>query len=101
MPMMGYLPRMDHCALCDEPVTGAGRFDAERGGAICSRCPSDAPMMTDGARRIILKAARTDMNVIDKLDGHPDWPLAARLYRPFVLQRIDRRNNKVTPELPG
>jgi len=101
MPLMGYTPRMDFCALCDAEVTGAGRFDAERGGAICPRCPSDAPKMTDGARRIILKAAQTDMNVIDKLDGHPDWPLAARLYRPFVLQRIDRRNAKVLPELPG
>jgi len=101
MPLMGYLPLMDRCALCGGPVEGASRFDAERGGTVCALCPSDAPRMTGGAHRIILRAAQTDMSVIDKLDGHPDWPLAARLYRPFVLQRIDRRNEKLLPELPG
>ena len=42
----------------------------------------------------------TDYNVIPKLDGHPDWPEAARLYRPFVARRIDRRIKIDWPELP-
>jgi hypothetical protein len=38
--------------------------------------------------------------VTGKLLGHPDWQSAARLYRPFVLMRIDRGLNKVLPDLP-
>jgi recombinational DNA repair protein (RecF pathway) len=99
MPLMGYLPRMDACAVCGRPVEGEGRFDAELGGAVCLSCPSSAPKMSNGARRILLRAPQTDLTLIPKLDGHPDWPEAARLYRSFVDQRIERRQ-KVEPPLP-
>ena len=100
MPLMGYLPRMDSCVTCGALVEGAGRFDAERGGAVCLNCHSSAPKMTEGVRRIILRAAQTDYNLVGKLLRHPDWQAVARLYRPFVLMRIDRNLNKVLPELP-
>jgi hypothetical protein len=46
------------------------------------------------------KAPLTDYKVVPLLDGHPDWQEAARLYRPFVERRIERRFRAVTPELP-
>lgn len=99
MALMGYLPQMNACVICGAKVDGDGRFDFERGGVVCPKCPSHAPQMTAGARRIILRAPQTRIDVIDKLMGHPDWPLAARLYRPFVADRIERRQ-KVNPPLP-
>ena len=99
MPLMGYLPVMDRCVLCGAPIDGDCRFDADRGGAVCLACKSSAPRISNGARRIILRAAQTDYNLVCKLDGHPDWPEAARRYRPFVLSRIDRRIH-IEPELP-
>lgn len=99
MPLMGYLPVMDRCVLCGAPIDGDCRFDADRGGAVCLACKSSAPRLSNGARRIILRAAQTDYNLVCKLDGHPDWPEAARRYRPFVLSRIDRRIH-IEPELP-
>ena len=99
MPLMGYLPVMDRCVLCGAPIDGDCRFDADRGGAVCLACKSSAPRLSNGARRIILRAAQTDYNLVGKLDGHPDWPEAARRYRPFVLSRIDRRIH-IEPELP-
>ncbi len=100
MPLMGFLPCMDRCVVCGAPVDGAARFDEAQGGVVCDHCPSDAPRISQGARRIILRAPQTDYQVVPKLDGHPDWPEAARLYRPFVERRIERRFRKSTPELP-
>ncbi len=100
MPMMGFRPLMDRCVICGSPVDGAARFDEALGGVVCDRCPSDAPRISQGARRIIYKAPLTDYAVVPKLDGHPDWPEAARLYRPFVERRIERRFRQATPELP-
>ena len=100
MPLMGYRPQMDRCVLCGAPVCGDARFDEERGGVVCAQCRSAAPKISNGARRIMLRAPQTDYLVVPKLDGHPDWPEAARLYRPFVLRRIDRRIKSELPELP-
>lgn len=101
MPLMGFRPSMDRCVICGAEVDGAARFDELLGGVVCDRCPSDAPRISQGARRIIYKAPLTDYNVVPKLDGHPDWPEAARLYRPFVARRIDLRAQKQSiPELP-
>ncbi len=100
MPLMGFCPSMDRCVVCGAAVDGPARFDEEKGGVVCSRCPSHAPQISNGARRIMYKAPRTDYSVVPKLDGHPDWAEAARLYRPFVERRIERRFRLVTPELP-
>ena len=98
MPAMGYTPVMDRCMECASPVDGECRFDAGRGGVICLNCRSAAPRLSAGARRIILRAAQTDYNLVPKLDGHPDWPEAAHRYRPFVLDRIDRRIRFTPPD---
>jgi len=100
MPLMGFRPMMDRCVICGTPVDGEGRFDEARGGVVCLRCPSHAPRISAGARRIIMKAPMTDYSVVPKLDGHPDWPEAARLYRPFVERRIERRFRQSAPDTP-
>ena len=101
MPLMGYLPQMERCVVCGrEPEPGDVRFDEERGGVACGACSSSAPRISNGARRIIWRAAQTDFNTVPKLDGHPDWPEAARLYRPFVTRRIERRIKSDMPALP-
>lgn len=100
MPLMGFRPLMDRCVICGNPVNGEARFDEALGGVVCKLCPSVAPCISAGARRIIYKAPLTDYSVVPKLDGHPDWPEAARLYRPFVERRIERRFRQATPELP-
>lgn len=99
MPMMGYLPSTEQCVVCGCPVDGACRFDAELGGVVCLKCPSRAPAMSAGARRIVMRAPKTDYASVPKLAGHANWPEAARLYRPFVAERIARRT-KMEPELP-
>ncbi len=101
MPLMGYLPQMERCVVCGrEPDPSDVRFDEERGGVACGTCSPNAPRVSNGARRIIWRAAQTDYTAVPRLDGHPDWPEAARLYRPFVLRRIERRIKSDLPELP-
>ena len=100
MPLMGFRPLMDRCVICGAAVDGEARFDEEKGGVVCRRCPSRAPVISAGARRIIYKAPRTDYSVVPKLDGHPDWMEAARLYRPFVERRIEQRFRNDIPEPP-
>lgn len=100
MPLMGFRPLMDKCVHCGAPVDGEARFDEVLGGVVCQKCPSHAPRISAGARRILFKAPLTDYSVVPKLEGHPDWAEAARLYRPFVERRIERRFRQDAPELP-
>ena len=100
MPILGYLPRMEACVLCGRPFQGGGRFDARLGGAVCPDCPSTAPEMTLEARRIIYKAPRTDYTRVDLLEDKPAWREAARLYRPFVSERIELPEKRIIPSPP-
>jgi len=100
MPLMGFRPMVDQCVICGAKVDGEARFDEEKGGVVCLRCPSHAPRISAGARRILYKAPLTDYLVVPKLEGHPDWEEAARLYRPFVERRIERRFRQAAPDVP-
>ena len=98
MAQLGYAPRVDACQRCGRAINGDARFDAERSGCVCLSCPSSAPRVTNGARRIMLKLPRTRFDQVRLLDGHPDWPEAARLFREYVNQRIQMQ--KFAPPLP-
>ncbi len=101
LPLLGFEPRMETCVVCGRPFEGAGRFDAHLGGAVCPDCPSRAPAMGYGARRILYRAPRTDFAKVALLNGHADWPEAARLIRPFVLERIALPIRRILPDLPS
>ena len=64
---------------------------------MCLSCPSSAPFISNGARRILMKLPRTGYDKVALLDGHPDWPEAARLYRTYVNRRL--RQEKFAPPL--
>ena len=98
MAQLGYAPRVDACQICGRPIDGDARFDALRSGCVCLNCASVAPRITNGARRIMLKLPRTRYDQVKLLDGHPDWPEAARLFRPYVSDRIQAQ--KYAPPLP-
>lgn len=95
---LGYAPRVDACMRCGRAIDGDARFDADRGGCVCLNCPSGAPFITNGARRILLKLPRTRYDQVKLLDGHPDWPEAARLFRRYVETRVSA--GTFAPPLP-
>ena len=97
MAQLGFAPRMDECGICGRRIDGDARFDAGLGGAVCLSCPSSAPFISNGARRILMKLPRTGYDKVALLDGHPDWPEAARLYRTYVNRRL--RQEKFAPPL--
>ncbi len=76
MALSGYPPRVE------------ARFDARLGGAVCLSCPSHAPRISLGARRILYKLPRTRFENAPKLVESPDWPEAARLFRQYTQQRM-------------
>ena len=88
MALSGYPPRVDSCVLCGRPIAGEARFDARLGGAVCPSCPSHAPRISLGARRILYKLPRTRFENAPKLVESPDWPEAARLFRKYTQQRM-------------
>ena len=100
MALMGWRPQMERCLMCGRPLEDGALFDAEKGGVVCEEHDMDLPRITRGARRIIWRAPQTDYETVPRLMGHPDWPLAARLYRPFVLERVERRLPVEPPPLP-
>ena len=98
MAQLGYAPRADACQICGAPIDGDARFDAIRGGCACLNCASSAPFISNGARRIFLKLPRTRYDQVKLLDGYPDWPEAARLFRTYVDYRIQAQ--RFAPPLP-
>ena len=98
MAQLGYAPRVDACQRCGAPIDGDARFDADRGGCVCLHCPSPAPLISHGARRIFLKLPRTRYEQVKLLPDHPDWQEAARLFRTYVDYRLMQQ--KFAPPLP-
>ena len=98
MAQLGYAPRVDACMRCGRAIDSDARFDADRGGCVCLNCPSSAPRISNGARRILLKLPRTRYDQVKLLDGHPDWPEAARLFRRYVETRVSAGGS--APPLP-
>ena len=99
MAQQGLRPMMHQCVICGRPVDGDARFDMERGGAVCLSCHSDAPKISHGARRIVMKLPGTKFDQVRLLDGNESWPEAARLFRRYVRLKIDR-HGRSEPELP-
>ena len=97
MAQLGFAPRMNQCVQCGRSIDGDARFDARLGGAVCLNCSSMAPFISNGARRIMMKLPRTQYDKVSLLDGHPDWPEAAKLFRIYVNRRIHQE--KYAPEL--
>ena len=98
MAQLGFAPRMDSCLICGKPVDGDARFDAELGGTVCLNCLSQAPRISNGARRILMKLPRTTYDRAALLVGHPSWPEAARHFRVYILDRLHM--DKGLPPLP-
>lgn len=84
----GLQPRMDVCLKCGRPVEGDARFDVRQGGVVCLDCPSRAPLIHNGARRIVMKLPRTAFDKYELLEGRPDWPEAARHFRGYVNEKM-------------
>ena len=97
MALNGFAPRMDACALCGRPIDGDARFDAWQGGAVCLNCLSGAPRISNGARRILMKAPRTQFDKFQLLNDRPEWPEAARHFRQYVNTKM--RMEKFAPPL--
>ena len=98
MAQLGYAPRMDVCLKCGQAINGDARFDVDRGGCVCLCCPSSAPRITNGARRILMKLPRTRYDQVQLLVDRPDWKEAARIFRSYIDDRIQMR--KFAPPLP-
>ena len=88
LTQLGFAPGMDRCMQCGRPVDGDARFDARLAGVVCLHCASNAPRISNGARRIIMKTPRTQYDKVALLEDRPEWPEAARLFRAYVDRRI-------------
>ena len=97
MALNGFAPRMDACVRCGRPIDGDCRFGAQQGGAVCLQCSSGAPRMSNGARRILMKAPRTAFDKFQLLSDRPEWPEAARRFRYYV--NLKMRMDKFAPPL--
>lgn len=98
MAQLGYAPRMDACAKCGAPIDSNARFDYRHGGCVCLRCPSSAPFISNGARRILMKLPRTKYDQVKLLIDRPDWIEAARMFRLYINDRLTMQ--KFAPPLP-
>lgn len=98
MAQLGLTPRMDVCLKCGRRVDGDARFDVDRGGSVCLSCPSSAPRISNGARRILMKLPRTRYDQVQLLVDRPDWIEAARIFRSYIDDRLQMR--KFAPPLP-
>ena len=85
----GFAPSADKCTLCGRSAQEeALGFDAPSGGCVCSRCVPRAQSLSEGARRILLKAPRTPYKAVEKLVGHPNWPEARERIDEFAHETV-------------
>ena len=98
--LTGFSPETRECVVCRRTAQQTTlRFDARKGGCVCAFCGPTAHVLSEGARRILMKAPRTPFDAVEKLDGHPDWPEAARRIREFTFARLGHEI-KNAPALP-
>ena len=92
MYLSGFTPAADKCAVCgksaQETVLG---FDAMLGGCVCFDCAPRAMSLSEGARRILLKAPKTPFKAVEKLVSHPDWLEAAERMDEFCAEILNGR----------
>lgn len=88
MSLGGFAPRMDACMRCGKPINGDAHFDAQLGGTVCLDCPSGAPFISNGARRIIMKLPRTPFDKFQLVNDRPEWPEAARIFRGYMNDKM-------------
>ena len=92
--MTGFSPNVSECVLCHTPFDKTTlRFDAQKGGCVCTFCSPGAHTLSEGARRILLKAPHTPYRAVEKLAPHENWPEAARRIREFTLARVGQIKN--------
>ncbi|MBQ6373398.1 MAG: DNA repair protein RecO [Clostridia bacterium] len=99
LALNGFSPGMSACVRCGRPVDGDARFDADLGGVVCADCPSSAPRITNGARRILLKAPRTQFDRFQLLADRPQWPEAAAHLRRYIDLKLHQQ--RFAPPLYG
>lgn len=87
----GFAPNTTECVLCHS-VSNL-RFDAVKGGCVCVKCCPGAKPLSEGARRILMKAPRAKYETVELLNEHPDWPEAAKRIREFTLARLNHEIN--------
>lgn len=75
-----------------------GSFDLSAGGAACPACGRRGEPLSNGARRILMKAPRTAFDRVALLADRPEWPEAAAHIRRFVSYRIEQYPRQL-PEL--
>ena len=90
----GFSPNVSECVICRTLADKTAlRFDAQKGGCVCTFCAPGAHVLTEGARRILLKAPRTPYSAVEKLFPREEWPEAARRIREFTLARVGNIKN--------
>lgn len=96
--LTGFAPNVSQCLICLSPAEKTPlRFDAQRGGCVCALCAPGAKRLSEGARRILLKAPRTPYDAVEKLAPHPDWPEAASRIREFTIARLAHEIKNAPP----
>lgn len=81
----GFAPLMDRCVSCGRSAESVPLgFSAKRGGCVCENCQKTIKPLSEGARRILLKAPRTPYKAVEKLVGHPDVKEAAARIREVI-----------------
>ena len=92
--MTGFSPNVTECVSCHVSHEKTSlRFDAQKGGCVCAFCSPGAHALSEGARRILMKAPRTPFSAVEKLLPREEWPEAAARIREFTLARVGNIKN--------
>ena len=98
MALLGQAPLMSSCLNCGAVIDGPARFDAAAGGVLCPECRGEAEPISNGARRILMKAPRVAFDKVELLMDREEWPEVAAHIRRFLSNRIEQFPRQM-PEL--
>lgn len=98
MAQLGFAPSVQICRKCGTELNSDVMFDPMTGECTCMECAGRGLILSNGARRILLKTPRTTFDKVELLVDYPYWQEAAGAIRPYVDDRLQQR--KFAPALP-
>ena len=83
--LAGISPNVERCVGCGKtPVQTELGFDARRGGCVCPDCAANRRPLSEGARRILLKAPKAPYKSVPLLIDRPEWREAYERINEFL-----------------
>ncbi|WP_418790678.1 DNA repair protein RecO [Phosphitispora sp. TUW77] len=96
MKLLGYMPHLDDCVYCGNPLTGLqAAFSSHMGGGLCKTCSTSDPeaaVCTLGTMNMLKQLSRWDLKRLRVLKMTPKMKREiGEIMQQYISQRLEKR----------